>query len=120
MEYFKRCIQKQINKRPGSPRTPENHTVGDFINAVFAVENEDDARRFHASYLKYLEAHPCEGHTPEQVASANIGWCFGEGMSGAKIAMWGAACGAVHPVFGACVPSAEDAFKTGIQAAALK
>ena len=108
MEYFKQCIQKQIDERPDSPgpRTPEKHTIGDFIGAVFAVETEDEARRFHASYLKYLEANPCEGHTPAQVASSNIGWCFGEGMSDKQIGMWVSASGAVHPVFGRIMPTA--------------
>jgi len=119
MEYFKQCIQKEIDKRPDSPapRTPEKHTIGDLINAVFTVETEDEARRFHASYLKYLDANPCDRHTSAQAASANIGWCFGEGMSDKKIGMWVSACGAVHPVFGNCVPTVEAALIAGVDAA---
>jgi hypothetical protein len=80
-------------------RDSSNHTIGDFIRAVLAVENAGDARLFYDGYLEWGRLHyTSTDQPPEQIVSANIGWCFGEGMSPEKIAMWPRE--AKHPVFG--------------------
>lgn len=88
----------------------EEITVGMLCDAVFAVETEDEAKKFYDEYIAYLKRQPgCD--RPIYIAKANIGWFFGEGMSQDKIDMWVRATGAFHPVFGAKAPSIEEAFE---------
>jgi hypothetical protein len=128
LKFFSDCIAAEIERDRTSrakqgyefkDRGPDKHTIGDLIRAVFAIETIDDARRFHAGYLAWLYTIPSESrYTREDVALANIGWCFGEGMSDERIRMWREACGAAHPVFGTMErrPTAQEAFKAGVEA----
>lgn len=97
-----------------------SHTIGDFISAVFSVETLDEAKEFYAGYLVYLK--PLDRtESEENVAQSNIGWCFGEGMSDEKIALWKSAiAGIEHPIFGATMPSAEEVYRLAQQAASRK
>lgn len=97
-----------------------SHTIGDYIRAVLAIDNEGDAGRFYRGELAFvqrqMDAGKWEGKgTATQAAHANIGWCFGEGMIPERIAMWGRVCDASHPVFGTVMPSPEVALKMGCE-----
>lgn len=91
------------------------HTIGELMEAVFSVENEEDAREFYFGYLEYLRKLPKLQGGAERIARGNIGWCFGEGMAPEKIKMWSEACGASHPVFGTGTPSPKEAFEAGVK-----
>lgn len=88
-------------------------TIGDLASAVLAIDDPETARDFYRGYLSYLINLPdaVPDRNVADIAKANIGWCFGEGMTDERRAMWREACGATHPVFGAMVtrPSPEDA-----------
>lgn len=117
MNKFEERIESAI-KRQRDPRQelPEGvHTIGEFISAVFSVENAEDAKEFYDGYLEYLHKLPELEGDPERIARSNIGWCFGEGMASEKIRMWNEVCGASHPVFGTGIPSAEEALKAGMK-----
>ena len=120
MNKFVELIDRQkAGRKPGVEVREGGHTIGEFIRAVMKVDNEADARSFYSGYLEYVRnAKPDPGDppcklTPEQIVKSNIGWCFGEGMPDTKIAMWVKVCGASHPVFGACIPSQEEALDKG-------
>jgi hypothetical protein len=106
MNKFDELIQRQIAKRSKNLIIKDGvHTIGEFINAVFSVKTEQDAKLFYDGYLLYLDKHQCDEDNPrhltvEQVAQSNIGWCFGEGMKPEYIRMWSKVCKASHPVFG--------------------
>lgn len=84
-------------------RTVATHTIGDFISAVMAINNEADAQEFYRGYVEWLEAQPGRKteHTAKHVADMNIGWCFGEGMTDERKQMWAKCTTASHPIFGA-------------------
>lgn len=91
-------------------------TWGDFITAVLAIRAADEARRFFLGYVTWLtKQERTERRSPEEIARANIGWCFGEGMHPRRIAMWVRASGATHPIFGARIPTPKQAFQMGMQ-----
>lgn len=99
-------------------RTTANHTIGDFVNAVFHVLNGGDARLFYDGYLEWMNLRdPAKrsGQPATEVCRANIGWCFGEGMAPEKIKMWIQVCDASHPIFGQTKPSHEMAFELGVE-----
>lgn len=90
------------------------HTIGDFMRAVLAIENDDDARRFYRGCVHFHATHGVDApYTPWSVTKANIGWCYGEGMSEERRTMWIRVCDASHPVFGQSMPSMGEAFEMG-------
>ncbi len=90
----------------------DSFTIGDFISAVMAIDNELDAEAFAADYESWsAKNHPKNNAT--EVMRSNIGWCFGEGMDKERQKMWVKVCGASHPVFGQATPTAEEAFEAG-------
>jgi hypothetical protein len=85
-------------------------TIGHFVRATMAISNPDDAARFYrgcvANVQKQIDMGKRESKfTATEAAYSNIGWCFGEGMSDEKIAMWCSVCGASNPVFGKVMPT---------------
>ena len=77
----------------------ERYTIGDFVRAVLAIDNEDDAAEFYAGHVAHIQRTIDKGEwnsssTAEEGAKSNIGWCFGEGMSDERRAMWVKVCGA--------------------------
>jgi hypothetical protein len=92
-------------------------TIADFVREVLAVEDEASARALYVRHVaELLDGGQVED--PYVAARLNIGWCFGEGMTAERRAMWRAACGAAHPVFGAMErdPDPEEALATGLAA----
>lgn len=76
-------------------------TVGDLVHAVLGIDNPEDAKRFFLGYTeqvqKMIENGTWKGSpNASRAASRNIGFCFGEGMSRERIAMWKAATPAYH------------------------
>lgn len=96
-------------------RTVDRHTIGDFISAVLAVDNEQDAAAFYDGYVAFLEVAPDRTEPADSVARANIGWCFGEGMTSDRVQIWRQVCNASHPVFGVANPTPTEAFEAGIR-----
>ena len=97
---------------------PKERTIGDFIRKVFAVKTEEAAKKFFDSEMAGIQAQIDAGTwkcrcSAVEAARSNIGWCFGEGMSDDRIAMWVRACKASHPVFGTARPSPQEAFEAG-------
>lgn len=125
MNYFKQCIQEQIDRdrvrcaehgwsfRERSADAAFSH--GDFIRAVLGIDNPEDARRFRDGYLEVMTANGVTPERQQELASSNIGWCYGEGMPSERIAMWVEATQASHPVFGTMLvrPTAEEALEAG-------
>lgn len=91
----------------------DGHTIGQFINAVFQISNEHDAARFYRGHVEWLNGREDLNQSPETVAKANIGWCYGEGMAAERQEMWSRTTGAAHPVFGRSIPTPEEAFEIG-------
>jgi len=130
MNFFEQRISAEIEKdikyrkknKFDQVKRPEGmHTIGDFISAVFKINNKADAALFYRGYLEWLSKLPKKEKsgklTDEQVAKSNIGWCFGEGMDSKMIKMWNKVTGAAHPIFGAMTPTPEEAFKAGMKLA---
>ena len=127
--FYLECIQKQIDKdrkrfaRHGYTFVEHDatrQTIGELIGAIFAIDNDSDARRFFDDYVAWMTALPAEDRSPtgtaDEVAKSNIGWAFGEGMAAERIAMWRNICGAAHPVFGAWLPTPTEAVRAGLDA----
>ncbi len=119
MNKFEEAIQEAIKKRHPSTSPPEGqHTIGEFISAVFSITNEKDALDFYKGYLLHLqnlsEDKKSSNFTEEQVAKQNIGWCFGEGMDPSMITMWSNVCQAYHPIFGTHTPTPKEAYEAGL------
>ena len=92
----------------------KDYTIGDLIREILRIDNEADAQEFYTDYCVHLAGQPAtEGYTPQGVAKANIGWCFGEGMEAEKRAMWIKVCDASHPIFGTRIPTFGEALKAG-------
>jgi hypothetical protein len=115
--FFEQRIRAQFDHDPSTERAPGTHTIGDFIRAVLTVEDEADARRFFDGYVAWLESQPERTLPALDVARANVGWCFGEGMTPERVAMWHRLTGSAHPVFGTSKPTPEQAFAAGMNAA---
>ena len=94
----------------------DNHTIGEFMSAVLDITQHDEAKEFYEEYLAWLKTCSDLSGTPESIAQANIGWCFGEGMKAEHVTMWHEVCGATHPIFGLTTPMPEVALELGIQA----
>jgi hypothetical protein len=97
-EFYEKCITEQIRLRPdrGSVvknRTAENHTIGDFGDAVMAIHDAHDAIRFYNGYVEQMVAvYNHSQKKAEEIARANIGWFFGEGMPKKDIQIWSRVC----------------------------
>jgi hypothetical protein len=100
-----------IEKR--GPRDHDTYTVGDTYDAIFSIDNEQDARAFYEGYVQHISEQPDLKDDPVYVVQSNIGWMFGEGMSDEMRAMWIRVCDASHPVFGQTMPTIEQAFGMG-------
>ena len=114
MTFLER-MQKHADKRKAhDPDSKHGFTMGDTVNAILEVSSMEDAKDFFDGYVEDITCR--RGKSQEEAegtARSNIGFCFGEGMSKKRIAMWIQACGAAHPVFGTVMPSGEQAFKMG-------
>ena len=89
-----------------------------FTSEVLAIDSPLEASRFFERYVALIE----RGHSParpaQEIARHNIGYCFGEGMSKERRAMWREACGASHPYLGDMVedPDPKAVFAAGFEA----
>jgi len=93
-------------------------TIGEFVREVLAIDTPEKAKSFFEAHCAELAELFCE--TPKDATTAarcNIGWCFGEGMTKERRAMWREVCDAVHPFLGAMVEdlTAEEAIRAGIE-----
>jgi hypothetical protein len=101
MERYEAARAKRLASKDGV-KMPE-FTVGDLMDAIWSVDNEDDARAFFEGHVADIQRQLDEGtwdsrYTPEEGARANIGWMYGEGMAPERIEMWRRVTGAKHPV----------------------
>ncbi len=90
-------------------------TVADIISATLSINDWTEASQFFASYAWWIaENYP--GSNAAETARANIGWCFGEGMSPVQRRMWYIVADVRHPFFGTMdpPPSPEEAFQAGL------
>ena len=74
--------------------------MGHCMSAIKSIGNYEDAREFYEGYATWNEAHkpsPDYPYSGEEIAKANIGYCFGEGMASERIQMWREVTGAEHP-----------------------
>lgn len=117
--YFEKCMQKQIeadreycekHRIEFTERDVSHANMGDCIRAILAIDNVADASKFYEGYVESIKRCPDRESLPEYVAKSNIGWCFGEGMSAEHIAMW-------TEVIGNVMPTPEEAFAMGVEAA---
>jgi hypothetical protein len=68
-------------------------TIEHFVNAVLRIDNVDDATKFYFGCVDYVQQQIDEGvwessSNAIESTEANIGWCFGEGMSQDRMKMW--------------------------------
>jgi len=92
-------------------------TFGDILHAVHNIASASEARQFLEDYSAFLESKGCGSKEKcSSIARANIGWCFGEGLSQERIDFWNEAVGAEHPYFGTKKPTMEEAFEMGVAA----
>lgn len=82
------------------------------INRVLSIDNATAAGAFFAEEVANARqeaaarpdlveaARAFSDADPETIVRCNIGFCFGEGMSKERRAMWREVCGASHPWFG--------------------
>jgi hypothetical protein len=110
---------KETQKASDSFHWPKM-TIENLISAVFSVDTQEEASTFYEGYLVWLlkQADVSDIEHTRSVAKANIGWCFGEGMSQEKRELW-RSVGASHPVFGSMQtdPSPKEALDAGRRAA---
>jgi hypothetical protein len=92
---------------------------------LLEIDHEQADRLFYVSnwpeeladaYIEWLEVQPDSKLPSKQVADANIGWCFGEGMSNEKMDMWKKCSTASHPIFGTTKPTIAEALEAGMKA----
>lgn len=91
-------------------RQTDVHTIGDLVRAILAIDNDEDAARLYRGHVEDIQTQMDDGKWEGQgsavdAAKSNIGWCYGEGMAPERIEMWRRVTGAVHPVFGAQIPT---------------
>ncbi len=125
MDKFEELIRAVIAKSgrvEGRPAGGFEHgfTVDDLCTAVKSITCRKDAIAFYKGYVAFIKSLPPErkrlnGKTEEQVARTNIGWMFWKGMTPEAVRMWNESTAATHPIFGAVVPTVEEAFRTGRQ-----
>jgi hypothetical protein len=97
-----------------------SHTIGELVLTVLEIDNERDARAFAEAYGEWIaRTYPKESW--QEVLRANIGWCFGEGMTQERVDMWVRVCGASHPIAGTKLDTTPDqAFAAGMEWAKRK
>jgi hypothetical protein len=118
MTFFEQKIREQT--KLSNAASIERFTIATLIEAVLAIDCDEDARAFYRGYLAWLAAHLPEDaeNIPNKIACDNIGWCFGEGMSRERIAMWRRTTPAAHPTLPITEdyrPTAEECFETGLR-----
>lgn len=96
----------------------DKHTIGELVNTVLKIDNATDAKSFYDWSVDWVQRQIDAGtwksdYNAVNATRANIGWCYGEGMSKDRIAMWVEACNASHPVFGQVLPSPQEAIDSG-------
>lgn len=106
MERYEAARTKRLASEHGT-KIPE-FTVGDLMDAIWSVDNEDDARAFFEGHVQDIQRQMDAGEwngRQDAVASArsNIGWMYGEGMPAETVAMWRRATGSEHPVLGSLI-----------------
>lgn len=113
--FFESCINAQRNDKSELIE----FTMGDCVGAIMAIDSIGDARAFFGGYVKWIldNTETKSRSEAERIARSNIGFCYGEGMSPYRIAMWKEACDAEHPIFGATMPTPEKAFAEGVRRA---
>src|SRR5579872_4453204 len=108
-QFFDRKIQEQIDSDRKQcaergydfkERQPGGHLIKDLVGAVLAIDNPEEAQRFYRGYVHWLTRQPNLTEPAERIADSNIGWCFGEGMTGERQLMWQEATSAADPIFG--------------------
>jgi hypothetical protein len=111
--FFETCIKAQRNDISELTK----FTMGDCVQAIMAIDSINSARSFYEGYVEWLldNAEFESQSDAERVAKSNIGFCYGEGMSPDRIAMWKEACSAEHLLFGATMPTPEEAFAEGVK-----
>jgi len=124
--FFEQKIREQAKLASNEPRDHEfalveRFTIGTLIKAILAIDCDADAQAFFQGYTAWLGEHQSKDadSVPAQVACANIGWCFGEGMSRERIAMWRRTTPAAHPVLPITEdyqPTAEECLDAGLRA----
>ena len=91
----------------------EIRTMGQTMDAAIVAMRDGDAAQFKAAYIAHC------GGTPEaeRIVNANLGYMGGyyDADTNAEIQ---AAYGCVHPIFGATIPTPEEAFEMGKEAGA--
>ncbi len=105
---------EMLNVRPVG-----KYTYGDILTPTKEVENREEAKIYFEAYVAYLAEHQAngepgmQGYDPTAVASANIGYYSGyfdnETMSRVQDLF-----DVSHPVFGRSIPTAKEAFDTGV------
>lgn len=85
-EFFCRRIMQAIEKDSDAAvakgvtpdvRPEGKYLVRDLLDAISAVDNTDDARRFFRGYVDYLTG-VLMGSDPMTIARSNIGWALNE------------------------------------------
>lgn len=79
----------------------EVRNLGDFVNALDALDSRDEAREFMLAYTAVNE------HARE-----NVGYCSGylDPEQSLRVREW---CLAPHPIFGMSTPTPQEAFEAG-------
>lgn len=80
----------------------ELRTMGDTMDALLACKTREEAQDFMATYKAVNE------HARENVGYALVYYVDGQRLR--ELQEW---CAALHPIFGATVPSAAEAFEAG-------
>lgn len=92
-------------------KTYKLETYGDLVRLMFRVKDEEEAKEIYEFYIGNLIERGVDN--PQYLADQNIGFALGEGLPQEKIAIWRKAVNAVHPIFGTCIPTPEEAFNAG-------
>jgi hypothetical protein len=118
IERYEAARTKRLASEHGT-KIPE-FTVGDLMDAIWSVDNDEDARAFFEGHVADIQRQIDGGTWDSRYdavsgARANIGWMFGEGMSQERINMWTRVTQSAHPVFGSMATriSPEEAFQQG-------
>jgi hypothetical protein len=88
----------------------EEHTIGEFFNAVLKVKEPLDMLRFYRGATTFY-AKQGEVDDPAECAQFNIGYAFGEGMDQETINKWHSLTGAENIWFGHTLPDPSLTFE---------
>ena len=96
----------------------DDETIGEFIDACLAIDNEEDARAFYEAAVAHIQSQIDRGkwesrYSPHEATRSNIGWCFGEGMALKRVRMWESVCQAAHPAVNHWPATPEEMFEAG-------